>query len=269
MLRGGGARSKTWVQQGRDRLVKTCASPGYRAPDNPVPAEPTPTPAGLHRLDLGRVNAFLLDLPAGRVLVDTGFEHTVDLLRRRLDETGGPPPELIVITHSHPDHAGGAAELAGITGVPVAMHAHTADLLAAGDGGATLKPGPFMDPETLAEMNGRLAVPAYEGATLVTPGEAVPGFPGLLAVEAPGHAQGQIVLLASLDDGTKVLIAADAASNRESLTLARVAEDYDMALDDVRTLSALDFDVAAFGHGAELGPDAARHWRNIWPPHAA
>ncbi len=227
-----------------------------------------PTPQGFHRLDLGRVNAFVLDRPGGRVLVDTGFPHTVDLLRRKIDEIGGPAPDLISVTHSHPDHAGGVAEMAAVTGAPVVMHAHTAELVAAGDGGALLKPGPFMDPDTLAEMNGRLSVPPYEGATVIQAGEAVPGFPEVRAVDAPGHAQGQLVFLATMEDDTNVLIAADAASNRESLTLARVAEDYDLALVTARNLAALEFDVAAFGHGAELGPDAARHFRNIWPPPA-
>jgi glyoxylase-like metal-dependent hydrolase (beta-lactamase superfamily II) len=234
-----------------------------------VPAEPTPTPAGLHRLDLGRVNAFLLDLPAGRVLVDTGYEHTVDLLRRRLDEAGGSLPDLIAVTHSHPDHAGGVAELAETTGVPVAMHPRTAELLADGNGGAPLKPGPFTDAQALGETNDRLIVPPYDGAVELTPGEPVPGFPGLLTVDAPGHAQGQIALLASLDDGTRVLVAADAAANLGRLRLVRVAEDHDLALESARGIAALDFDVAAFGHGIELGPDAAWHWRDIWPPRPA
>ena len=85
-------------------------------------------------------------------------------------------------------------------------------------------------------------------------------------VDAPGHAKGQVAFLATMADGTTVLIAADAASNRESLTLARVAEDYDLALTTARNLAMLEFDVAVFGHGSQLGPDAARHFRNIWPP---
>ena len=269
MLRGRGTRSKTGVQQVSDGSVteRPRGVAAYRS--QPRVATEAPTPAGFHRLDLGRVNAYLLDLPGGRVLVDTGFQHTVDLLRRQLHEIGGPPPDLIAVTHSHPDHAGGVAELADATGAPVAMHPRTAELVAAGDGGAPLNPGPFMDPRMLAEMNARLSVPAYEGASELTPGESVPGFPGLRAVDAPGHAQGQIALLAEMDDGTGVLIAADAASNRERLTLARVAEDYDLALLTARDLAALEFDLAAFGHGAELGPDAARHWRDLWPVRAA
>jgi glyoxylase-like metal-dependent hydrolase (beta-lactamase superfamily II) len=56
----------------------------------------------------------------GVTLVDTGLGSRDPEARWRplLDELGAPV-ERIVVTHLHPDHVGGAADVAGLTGAPV------------------------------------------------------------------------------------------------------------------------------------------------------
>ncbi|WP_116245968.1 MBL fold metallo-hydrolase [Nocardiopsis sp. FIRDI 009] len=58
------------------------------------------------------------------VLVDTGFADGEDRLLGRLVKAGVSPASisLVVLTHCHPDHAGGAAGLRRRLGVPVAVH---------------------------------------------------------------------------------------------------------------------------------------------------
>ncbi|MCY9785755.1 MBL fold metallo-hydrolase [Nocardiopsis sp. EMB25] len=58
------------------------------------------------------------------VLVDTGFAGGEDRLLGRLAKAGiaSASISLIVLTHCHPDHAGGAAALRRRLGVPVAVH---------------------------------------------------------------------------------------------------------------------------------------------------
>lgn len=69
------------------------------------------------------VSAYLVDTPAGRVLVDTGFPAAWRDLARYLADTAGAGAPLArgaAVTHQHEDHAGNAARLAA-AGVPLAM----------------------------------------------------------------------------------------------------------------------------------------------------
>jgi glyoxylase-like metal-dependent hydrolase (beta-lactamase superfamily II) len=67
----------------------------------------------------------------GSVLVDTGSAHVAPLAAF----LGGWRPDLVVLTHGHGDHVGGAAWLAA-QGVPVAMH--RADVATVAEHGAWL-----------------------------------------------------------------------------------------------------------------------------------
>lgn len=201
----------------------------------------------VHRLQLGDVSAYLVETAAGRVLVDTGFAHTLDDLREWLGAVGGPAPSLILLTHAHPDHAGGAAALRAEWGVPVAMHPVDAALVRAGSGGRPMVAGPDCDAETLARINGGLRVEPVEVDVELRDGQTVPGFDELRVRHAPGHCAGQVVVMV---ESAGVLVAADAASNRTELRLPRVAEDYELAAATFARLGAeLDFEVAVFGHG--------------------
>jgi glyoxylase-like metal-dependent hydrolase (beta-lactamase superfamily II) len=63
---------------------------------------------------------FLRSSNGGWILVDTGLGSRDPAARWLpvLDELDGPV-EAIVITHMHPDHVGGARDVAGLTGAPV------------------------------------------------------------------------------------------------------------------------------------------------------
>ena len=82
--------------------------------------------AGVRRLTLplpirpGHVHLYLLRDDAGWTLVDTGLalpdlEELLAAAQRDLDA----PIARIVVTHLHPDHVGGGAIAAGLTGAPV------------------------------------------------------------------------------------------------------------------------------------------------------
>ena len=77
------------------------------------------------RLPILFVNAYLVGDPGGPwALVDTGLPFSSGLTRSVAAERfGGRPPEAIVLTHGHFDHAGSAAALAEAWDVPVYAHA--------------------------------------------------------------------------------------------------------------------------------------------------
>jgi glyoxylase-like metal-dependent hydrolase (beta-lactamase superfamily II) len=74
------------------------------------------------------VSAYLVEVPGGHVLVDTGFPRAWGTLAAYLaDRAGGDPRGALrgaIVTHQHEDHAGNAAALAA-AGVPLAMSAAT------------------------------------------------------------------------------------------------------------------------------------------------
>src|SRR6185436_12053969 len=98
---------------------------------------------GLWQINLGAVNAFLLD--AGELtLIDTGLPESADKIRAAVESLGRTPSEIkhVIVTHCHPDHAGGLAAIKRLTTAPVYMHAADAAMVRQGDGKRPLTPAP-------------------------------------------------------------------------------------------------------------------------------
>jgi glyoxylase-like metal-dependent hydrolase (beta-lactamase superfamily II) len=225
--------------------------------------------AGVHRIELEIVGAYLLETETGRVLVDTGLPHTQGTLMSELERIGGPPPELIVLTHAHMDHVGGLhATVDALGGTPVAAHTEEAGLLARGETSRGLLPAPHC-PDDLREMI-KQPLPKIDPVEVqirLSDGDTVPGFPSLTAIYTPGHSAGHISLLWHHGDG--VLIVGDAAANVFELMPPPVAEDFDVTDASLRKLAGLEFDAAVFGHGPVIASGASSAFREAWAPATA
>ena len=187
-------------------------SGGFRRVTLPLPTRP------------GHVHAYLLPGEEGWTLVDTGL-GLPEAAARWAEELRGlhGPVARIFLTHFHPDHLGAAADLAALTGAPVyegALDLAQARLVWGGEDWTEVLADWFQLHGVPAEVTDELlAQGSYYRRFIRLAEETVPLEPGdeldgWQLVAAPGHADGQLVLL---KDG--VLAAADHLLDRISPTV--------------------------------------------------
>ena len=215
----------------------------------------------------GHVHSYLLPGDEGWTLVDTGL-GLPDAKERWTAELDGLPGGItqIVVTHFHPDHVGAARDLAELTGAPVAqgrLDYDHCERVWGRDG----QPGVLVDwfhrhgvpEEETAELIERGSVYRpfvrfQPGPQLLDPGDHVDGWE---VVAAPGHADGQLMLLR---DG--VLVAADHLLGRITPTVGLWPQSSPDPLGDylqaLETTIALGATFALPGHGDPLDDPAGR-----------
>ena len=227
-------------------------------------------PEDLERIHIVLVNAYLVGQPGagdgGWVLVDAGLPMAAPKIIRAAEKRfgKGARPRAIVLTHGHFDHVGAIHALLKVWDVPVYAHELELPYLTGRSdypppdptvGGGLMARTSFLYPRKGINLGNRVrALPADGG---------VPPMPGWGWVHTPGHAPGHVSLFRESD---RTLIVGDAFCNQkqESLlgTLTEHPEidgppkyftiDWDAARQSVRRLSALEPEVALFGHGLPL-----------------
>jgi glyoxylase-like metal-dependent hydrolase (beta-lactamase superfamily II) len=197
------------------------------------------------------VNGFMLRDEDGQVtLIDMGVRASGPKVMAALRSIGSGPSDVtrLLLTHCHPDHAGGAAHVSRETGRPVDVHEAEAAYVRSG----TL-PGP--DPASrLGRLLHSLPTPRKKGVTVgeeLTDGQVVPVAGGIRVVHTPGHSPGHASFL---HEESGVLITGDAIFN----VLGRrwppkvLCSDYTMTQRTAQRLSELEYTTAAFTHGPEI-----------------
>jgi glyoxylase-like metal-dependent hydrolase (beta-lactamase superfamily II) len=139
----------------------------------------------------------------------------------------------IVLTHHHPDHTGGLAELA--------RRAPQAQILCGAGDLATIQASTGMAVEAVGS------------------GEEVMGFE---VISAPGHTPGHLCLF---DPITSTMLLSDAAANSGSLQRApaRFTENAAQAEATLRALAERDFETAFPSHGDPLIGGASQSLRQL------
>src|SRR5215471_16704258 len=91
---------------------------------NTRPGQTPELTPGIHRIDTGASNAYLIADEAGLALVDTGLPGSGKKILAQIGALGRRPEEItrIILTHQHPDHIGGAADLVAATSAEVWAH---------------------------------------------------------------------------------------------------------------------------------------------------
>ncbi len=155
----------------------------------------------IHRIGLVNVSSYLIYRPGEAILVDSGSSGSEEKILEDLQRLGLEPLQLklLVLTHSHFDHAGSAGRLKELTGCKVMVHSSEAERLRKGY--SPIPPGTRWKAKLLVGV-GRIFArrlmnfPGAEPDLLVDESfdlEAF-GFPGKV-IHAPGHTFGSMVVL--------------------------------------------------------------------------
>lgn len=211
------------------------------------------------------VNSFLLLDDDGSVtLVDCGLKKAPPRIVAALAALGKRPADVarILLTHVHPDHAAGAAELSRRAGVAVQVHE--------GDRPSAIAGTIVQPPDQrflLGRLFARLPDPAFEpfepGEPLAD-GQVLPVAGGLRVLHTPGHSPGHVSFL---HEPTRTLITGDSMFNFgfRGLTLSPkfLCADFAMTARTAHRLGEVDYDVAAFTHGPEMTENARERIRGF------
>src|SRR5581483_5486108 len=219
---------------------------------------------GVVQVPLRATSCFLL-LDRRVTLIDTGLPGSAGRIlsavarcRRRNGEI-----ERIVITHYHPDHLGGLAELQRLLPAKAAIHAVEAPIVQSKEG----PPPPFASGplRTLSRPVANRAF-RYQPVRIDEPlhdGDELPVLGGMRVVHTPGHTPGHIALYFPQ---MALLIAGDAMEHRAGVLSGpapRVTADMPQALASLGKLAQLEIDAIAFSHFPRLPVRAGEALREL------
>ncbi|GHF66292.1 MBL fold metallo-hydrolase [Streptomyces mashuensis] len=211
---------------------------------------------GIWMLTFAAGQAYVLRRAHGWMLVDTGLPaHAGDVLDA-LAGLGAGPRDVrdIVLTHSHLDHAGSAADLADATGARVLAGAADAPVIR----GDVPEPPPVLEEWEVPlyeEVHARIGIPPR---TPVRPcrvdrelgeGDVLDWDEEVRVVEVPGHTAGSIALHLTRSG---VLFTGDTIANMGGISPSVFHVDRPRAVASFLRQATLHVDTACFGHGAPL-----------------
>ena len=196
------------------------------------------------------VNGFVLRDDDGQVtLVDFGLKSSPRRIDAALAQIGAGASDVtrLLLTHAHPDHAGGAAEMARRTGRRVEVHSDDAAAVAAG------RVPPRDAAVRLGRLMARLPTGGFEAPPLgasFTDGQVL-RLPAACGWYTPRGTRPDTSLL---HQPSGLLITGDAIFNVRGLRwpIRAFCTNFALTTRTARRLGELDYSVAAFTHGPEI-----------------
>jgi glyoxylase-like metal-dependent hydrolase (beta-lactamase superfamily II) len=196
------------------------------------------------------VNGFMLRDPDGQItLIDMGIASSGAKVIAALRSIGSDPSDVsrLMLTHCHPDHAGGAAYVSRETGRPVDIHAEDAEYVRTGT-------QPDVDQTSGIGKLFRKLPAKTEKFTVgeeLTDGQVVPFAGGIRVVHTPGHSPGHA---SYLHEESGVLITGDAIFNVLGMRwpMKFLCSNFALTQKTAHQLGDLEYSTAAFTHGPEI-----------------
>ena len=171
-------------------------------------------------------NAYLVN---GTILIDVGMDSS-DIIMELEKHIDLNDLELIILTHCHYDHTGGAGGVAAATGAKIAIHKNDAPLLL----------NPNASASRLFGKNAPIIVPDI----LLAGGEK---FGELEIIHTPGHTPGGICLY---DQKSKVLFSGDTVFQDGSFGRTDLyGGNSSQLIASIKKLTLLDVNIMYPGHG--------------------
>lgn len=219
--------------------------------------------SGVYAVSGRYVNAYIIDGDEGVTLVDTlqpGREGRITTALRDIGRDAGDIT-AIVLTHSHADHAGGAAAMKKTSGAP--LYASAADAPAI-RGEERPPPPPFIEHVPLVSSLLGLMPGAEPAAVehMIGESSATPMPEDLQVVDTPGHTPGHVSLLLDREGG--LLFAGDAGfASRGEIKRGLFNRSTPQVDGSLRRIAEFDFERACFGHSGPIRAGGAAAFRRF------
>lgn len=191
---------------------------------------------------------YLVEIGKGLVLIDAGIGRSTDRLLRNITNLQLNPEDikLLILTHEHVDHTGGAAALRSRINCKIAAHEIAAKAISQGD--PTL---------SAAKIYGVSMTPTPVDITLTKDAGIIPSSNKKLRfIHTPGHTPGSIVIYFN-DKNRRVLFGQDLHGPFN----AAWQSDIKQWQTSMKLVLALEADILCEGHyGVYRGKSAVRQF---------
>lgn len=207
----------------------------------------------IHRIKCGNGNCYIIENGSCGILVDTGKREYADKV---IESCKSYNVKLIVLTHTHFDHAENAALISETLGVPIGMSEKDIDLIKSNKN-QTLYADTFLGKIVLSASLKDFSARNMRGFNpdiLLTEGDRLDEY-GINAVIVglPGHTNGSV----GIDVDEKHLIVGDALMNMFYPTVSMLFHNKADMLKSARKISGFGSRTIYFGHSK---PVANRQW---------
>lgn len=226
-------------------LLVICAGAGWLAADEPFPAHRVA--GNLYYVGSRDLASYLIVTKEGHLLINSGFEETVPLIRVAVESLGYKLKDVkyLLASHAHNDHVAGHALMQELTGADVLVMDGDDSVIKNGGLGQYLYTDHRWDPCPVAKV--------LKDGEKVTLGDTT-----LIAQKTPGHTRGCTTWRCQILDGDRKLNAVVIGSPNVNPGYQLVNnKDYPGIADDYaqtfRVLKELPCDLFLGAHGEYYG----------------